>query len=313
MKIGVDIMGGDFAPQSILEGALLSLMELKPEDRLLLIGDRKVIDAFLSERGVNDKRIEIVHTSEVIEMGDHPAKSFARKRDSSIFIGFELLRKGEIDGFAGAGNTGAMIVGASVTSKSVPGIIRPAIATTLPSTDGKGNVILDVGVNPDSRPDVLYQYAILGSLYAEYVLGFVNPRVGLLNIGKEESKGNLVTRSAHELMSGTADFNFVGNIEGNDLFSNEKVDVVVCDGFVGNVVIKQAEAMYTIARRRKINDDFMDKFNFEHYGGTPILGINDTVVIGHGISNDIAIMNMIKHTIGVVEAGLTDRIKKAIK
>ncbi|MGC9470371.1 MAG: phosphate acyltransferase [Bacteroidales bacterium] len=311
MRIGIDIMGGDYAPGATLSGAVLALSEMPAHIDFALIGDRSLIEDYLTENRIPRDRLHIVHASEVVEMGDHPAKALTQKPDSSMAVGFRMLRKGEIDGFCSAGNTGAVLVGASIAIKSIPGLIRPAIGTILPSLDGPGNVILDIGINPDCRPDVLYQYGIIGSLYAKYVTGIEKPRVGLLNIGSEETKGNLVSRSAYELMNGSTDFLFVGNVEGNDLFSNKKMDVVVCEGFVGNIVLKEAETLYTIVRKRNIQDPFLEKFNYENYGGTPILGINAPVVIGHGMSNPVAIKNMLKHTMEVVEAGLCEKIKEA--
>jgi glycerol-3-phosphate acyltransferase PlsX len=171
---------------------------------------------------------------------------------------------------------------------------------------------LDVGINVDCKPDVLYQYAILGSLYAQNVYNIDNPRVGLLNIGSEEEKGNLLSKTTFQAMKGTTEFNFIGNVEGNDFFT-ENVDVIVCDGFVGNVLLKQAEAFYRLIRKRHIVDDFFEKFNFENYGGTPVLGVNAPVIIGHGISNEKAIKNMIIHAREVVHANLPDKIKHAFK
>jgi phosphate acyltransferase len=313
MKIGLDMMGGDFAPASTVGGVLLAMQELNAHHTLVLIGDTRKFKPLLEKNNRVSREYELVHTTQSIEMGDNPAKAFAQKTDSSIAVGYRLLQQGKLDGFASAGSTGAMLVGAHYSVKTIEGIIRPAIATTLPSLDGQGNIILDIGINPDCRPDILYQYGILGSLYARHVCGFTNPRVGLLNIGAEETKGNLLTRSAYELMSGNKEFNFAGNVEGNDLFSNAKVDVVVADGFVGNVVLKEAETFFTIARKLGIQHDFIEKFNFENYGGTPILGINAPVVIGHGISNDVAIKNMILQTVYVIEAKLTERIKEAFK
>ena len=173
-------------------------------------------------------------------------------------------------------------------------------------------IVLDVGINPDSKPDVLYQYAILGSLYAEYIYNIQSPKVGLLNIGKEEEKGNLLTKTTYQAMKDTADFNFIGNVEGNDIF-DEKVDVIVCDGFVGNVILKQVEAFYDLIKKRETYDEFFEKYNYVDYGGSPILGINAPVVIGHGISNDVAIKNMILNTINVIKANLVDKFKEAFK
>jgi glycerol-3-phosphate acyltransferase PlsX len=309
MKIGLDAMGGDYAPESTVSGALLALDQLPDDCKILLIGDREMIQELLARKKRDPDTFEILHTTENIEMGDHPAKAFAQKQDSSIVVGYRMLQAGKIDGFASAGNTGAMLVGSGYTVKVIPGIIRPTIASVVPTLSGRATILLDVGLNPDSRPDVLYQYAILGSQYAEHVLNVDNPRIGLLNIGEEETKGNLVVKSTHELMKGSGDFNFIGNVEGIDLFNDDKVDVIVCDGFVGNVVLKSIEAFYTMMKKRKIEDPFLEQFNFENYGGTPILGINANVIIGHGISNDIAVMNMIQQTKKVIHANLVERIK----
>ena len=205
------------------------------------------------------------------------------------------------------------MVGAMFSVKSIPGIIRPVITGPIPKLDGTHSILLDVGLNPDTKPDVLYQYAILGSIYAENVYNIKNPKVGLMNIGSEEGKGNLVTKSAHELMKDSKEFNFIGNIEASEIFDEGKADVIVCDGFVGNVILKEAEAFYTVYRKRKLKDEFFDKFNFQNYGGTPILGVNKNIVIGHGISNDMAIKNMILHTREVAEANLSEKIKEAFK
>jgi len=313
MRIGIDIMGGDFAPEATVLGAILAHKEMSSEDRIVLIGNQEETLKILEREQVNPDFFDIVHASEVIEMNDHPAKAFTKKPDSSIALGFRLLAKDEIDSFASAGSTGAMLVGAMYTIKSIPGVIRPVITASIPKPDGSYSIILDVGINPDTKPDVLYQYGILGSIYAEQVHGIANPKIGLMNIGSEEEKGNLITKSAHELMKDSSDFNFIGNIEANELFSADKADVIVCDGFVGNVILKEAEAFYTLYRKRGLKDEFFDRLNFENYGGTPILGVNKNIIIGHGISNDVAIKNMILHTKEVVEANLSEKIKEAFK
>jgi len=313
MRIGIDVMGGDFAPEAAVLGAILAHRELSYDDRLVLIGDEGKIKEILKRKKGSPENFDIVHASQVIEMSDHPAKAFAKKPDSSIAKGYKLLASGEIDGFSSAGSTGAMLVGAMLAIKVVPGIIRPVITAAIPKPDGNYSLILDVGINPDTKPDVLYQYGILGSLYAKHVYNINDPKVGLMNIGSEEEKGNLVVKSAHELMKDTADFNFIGNVEANELFAGNRVDVIVCDGFVGNVILKEAEAFYTLIKKRNIQDEFFEKFNFEDYGGTPILGVNKNIVIGHGISRQVAIKNMILHTKDVVEAKLSDKIKEAFK
>ena len=311
MRIGIDIMGGDFAPQMTTEGAILAQKELKNVD-LVLIGDETKILPILEEKGADKNNFSIVHTADVIGMGEHPIKAFKNKPKSSIGIGFHLLATGEIQGFAGAGNTGAMMIGSMYSVKSIPGIIRPCITSVLPKENGGVNLILDVGVNADCKPDVLYQFGIVGSVYAQSVLGIENPRVGLLNIGEEAEKGNLLSQATYNLMSDSKDFIFAGNVEGRDLFE-DNCDVIVCDGFTGNVVLKEAEAFYHLIKKRGIIDDYFSRFNYEIYGGSPILGINSNVVVGHGISNELAIKNMIKLTAECVEANLSKKIKEAFK
>ena len=307
VRIGIDIMGGDFAPNATIEGSVLALTQLAEKVELVLIGDESLIKSELQKHNLSEDTFEIVHAPENIEMGEHPTKALVKKPNSSIAVGFHLLKKGEIDGFASAGNTGAMFVGGYMSVKPIPGILRPCISSVLPKLDGGVNVILDVGANADCKADVLYQFGILGSLFAEHVCGVSAPRVGLLNIGEEETKGNMLTIAAHELMSDSRDFNFCGNIESRHLF-DDKCDVIVCDGFSGNVILKQAESIYNLIEKRNIKDDYFNRFNYENYGGTPILGLNKTVVIGHGISNKIAIKNMIVLTADVVEADLTTKI-----
>jgi len=312
MKIGIDIMGGDFAPDATVSGAILAYNELPQDVRLVLIGDKEQIVSCLVKKGADINNFDIVHASEVISMGEHPTKAFSQKPNSSISIGFHLLKEGAIDGFAGNGNTGAMLVGSMFSVKTIPGVIRPCITTILPKENGGVGLILDVGINADCKPDVLYQFAILGSLFAEHVYGIKNPKVGLLNIGEEPEKGNLISQATHGLMKDSRDFNFIGNVEGRDIF-NDLADVVVCDGFTGNIVLKQAEAIYTMIKKRGLKDEYFDRFNYENYGGTPVLGINSTVMVGHGISNDIAVKNMLLLTKDIIEAKLSHKIKQAFQ
>jgi glycerol-3-phosphate acyltransferase PlsX len=311
MKIGIDIMGGDFAPQTTTEGAILAQKELANVE-LVLIGDESKILPILEEKDADRKDFSIVHTPDVIGMGEHPIKAFKSKPKSSIGLGFHLLNSGEIQGLTGAGNTGAMMIGSMYTVKSIPGIIRPCITSILPKENGGVNLILDVGVNADCKPDVLYQFGIVGSVYAKSVLGIDNPRIGLLNIGEEAEKGNLLSQATYNLMKDSKELNFTGNIEGRDLF-DDACDVIVCDGFTGNVVLKEAEAFYHLMKKRGILDDYFSRFNYEIYGGSPILGINSNVVVGHGISNGVAIKNMIKLTAECIEANLSNKIKEAFK
>lgn len=310
MKLGLDAMGGDYAPKVTIGGALLALKELPSDDSIVLFGDEIIIKKQIKKSGGNFDRTDIVHTSDVIMMGEHPTKAFSQKPESSIAIGFKYLAEGKIDSFSGAGNTGAMLVGAIYSVGTIAGIIRPCTATILPKENGKHGLLLDVGTCPDVKPELLYQFAIIGSLYAKYIYGIDNPKIGLLNIGEEEEKGNLVTQAAYKMMKEGKDFNFIGNIESRDLHKN-KADVIVCDGFTGNILLKQIESMYRLITKRGWSDKFIESMNYENYGGTPILGINSTVLLGHGISNEIAIKNLILLSREVFKTGLTEKIKSA--
>lgn len=311
MKIGIDAMGGDFAPKAVISGAILAQKEFNSSSiRIVLVGDEKVIQQTIIEEGGNATQFDIVHAPDVIGMGEHPTKALSHKPQSSIAVGFSLLKQGKIDSFASAGNTGSMLVGSMFSVKSIAGVIRPCITSVLPKEDGGVGLILDVGTNADCKPDVLYQFGMLGSILAKSVYKIDNPKVGLLNIGEEAEKGNLVSQAAHALMKDSTHFNFIGNVEGRDLFS-KSVDVIVCDGFTGNVVLKEAEAFYTLIKRRGRSDEFFDRFNYENYGGTPILGVNSNVLIGHGISNAIAIKNMLLLSKDVILAKLPEKIKEA--
>jgi glycerol-3-phosphate acyltransferase PlsX len=310
MRLGIDIMGGDFAPEQTTLGAIAALKELPTDVKLVLIGNKDLFLPILAREGVNPDLFEIVHTSEVIGMGEHPTKALTQKPNSSIAVGFTLLKEGKIDAFASAGNTGAMFVGSILIVKPIKGILRPAITSKVPRPDGSNGVVLDVGANADVKPEVLAQFGVLGSLYMKYVFNNSNPKVGLLNIGEEEEKGNLVAQATYKLMKESKDINFVGNVEGRDFF-NDKVDVLVCDGFTGNIILKAAESFYELLKQRGVDDDFFEMFNYENYGGTPILGISSNVIVGHGISNAKAIKNMILLTKEVTEAKLSEKINQA--
>ncbi|MFO8234534.1 MAG: phosphate acyltransferase PlsX [Bacteroidales bacterium] len=312
MRIGIDIMGGDFAPKTTILGAILAYEELPSDIQLVLIGDKSQIESHLQKNNYQPGGFEIIHADETIGNGENPAKAFARKNYSSINVGYKLLSENKIDGFASAGNTGAMMVGAMYTIKSIPGIIRPVITAAVPQLKGGYSILLDVGINPDCKPDVLFQYGLIGSIYAKRVYNIDNPKVGLINIGEEEEKGNLVVKSAYDLMKNTNKYNFIGNVEGNELFDG-KADILVCDGFVGNIILKQAEAFYKVMQKKELTDEYFERFNYQNIGGTPLLGVNGNVIIGHGVSNDIAIKNMIKHTKSVIEANLAQKIKEAFQ
>jgi glycerol-3-phosphate acyltransferase PlsX len=308
MKIGIDVMGGDYAPEKTVHGAILALKQIPKNVRIVLFGAKNKILSELKQHNFCEKKFDVIHCCETISMHEHATKAFRSKPNSSISKGFEYLAKGEIDGFASAGNTGAMFVGGFYTVKAISGVLRPPLATIFPKENGGVNVLLDVGANADCKPDVLYQFGLLGSLFSQHVCKIKNPKVSLLNLGEEKTKGNLLTQATYGLMENNPDYKFIGNCEGRDVF-NSKSDVIVCDGFTGNIVLKQAEGMYSIMKKRGLLDEYFKKLNYETYGGTPILGLNKTVIIGHGISNEIAIKNMIILTKNVVEADLVNKIK----
>ncbi len=217
MKLGIDIMGGDYAPLVPLQGTIMALEHLPQDVTLVLFGDKVFIDNYLKENNITDSRIEVVPTTEVIEMHESPASAFVQKTNSSITVGFQYLKGEKINAFASAGSTGAMMVGAMQVIKAIEGVIRPCIASVIPKLDSKYAIIADVGLNPDCKPEVLNQYALIASKYAQFVLGVENPRVGLLNIGSEPEKGNLLAKAAYEIMSQNKSYNFIGNVEGYDI------------------------------------------------------------------------------------------------
>lgn len=313
-KIGIDAMGGDFAPEAAVLGAIDAAKAVGSDSRIVLFGDRSAIEAILEREKCPVSTFDIVPTTEIITMSDHPAQAFAKKPDSSIVVGFGYLAKGAIDGFASAGSTGAMMVGSMYAVKPIEGVIRPTISSLIPTVTGQPCLLLDVGLNVDCKPEVLYQYGIIGSIYAQSVFGIENPRVALLNIGEEREKGNAQAKATHELMAENGgQFNFVGNIEGTHLFSGKVADVIVCDGFVGNVILKQAEGIYHITHKMGMSNPFLDRMNYETVGGTPVLGINAPVIIGHGCSSPLAIKNMILQTEKTVKADLANKLKQILK
>lgn len=311
MKIGLDVMGGDFAPGATVSGAILARKILASADQIVLFGDKGIILSELARLETDPADFTIVHTSEVIGMGEHPTHAIIRKPDSSISIGFKYLKNKKIEAFASAGSSGAMLVGAIYSVNNIQGVIRPCTSAVLPQENSGLSLLLDVGTNPDAKPDVMYQFGLLGSIMSKNVYKINNPRVALLNIGHEEGKGNLLSQATFQLMKETKDFNFIGNIESRDLLRN-KADVIVCDGFTGNIVLKNIEGMFRIMMKRGLIDDYFARFNYENYGGTPILGINSTVVVGHGISNDVAIKNMLTLARDVHQANLSRKIKLAL-
>lgn len=313
IRIGIDAMGGDYAPENVILGAIEAYSYIDAQTKIFLIGDQKKITEVCRHYGIDSGNFVIVHASQFIEMGEHPVKAYLKKQDSSQNVGFSMLARKEIDAFASAGNTGAMLAGSVKSLNTLPGVIRPCISALIPLADGKNMLMLDVGFNSDTRADVLYQFAILGSIYARTMMGVENPRVALLNIGTEEEKGNMLTIEAHKTMSDSTDFNFVGNMEANLLFSGGIADVLVTDGFIGNICLKQAEGMYALVAKLGVNHPFLNRFNYEYYGGTPVLGVSAPVIIGHGASTPLAIKNMILQAEKATKNGLVERLRAAMK
>ena len=312
MKIAVDVMGGDYAPISVIEGILLALDSLSEGETILAIGPEKTIQKILSERNYSGNQIQVINAEQVIEMGEHPTKALSQKPNSSIGVGFSLLKSGQADVFASAGNTGAMMVGSLFSVKTIQGIQRPAIAGFVPQTNGKYAVMLDIGANADCKPEMLEQFAVLGSIYFQATTQQSKPRVGLMNIGEEEQKGSILAQAAHSLLKNNSQINFIGNLEGKDLFRN-KADVIVTDGFTGNIMLKMAESFYFIMEEQGIKNDFIELTNYETYGGSPIIGINGNVVIAHGASSPKAIKNMIGLSKSLVNSGVCEKIKSALE
>jgi glycerol-3-phosphate acyltransferase PlsX len=312
MKIGLDIMGGDYAPKATVLGAIAAYKALSAGQTLVLIGDKDVAISILHENNFSPDHFEFVHTTEVIGMGEHPTKAVVQKPDSSISVGFKLLKEGYIQAFSSAGNTGAMLVGSVFSVKTIPGVLRPAMTTNVPKVKGGFGILLDVGASADCKPEYLAQFGVLGSILAESVYNMPNPRVALLNIGEEEEKGNMLCLGSYPLMKESGKFNFVGNIEGRDLFS-DTADVYVTDGFTGNVALKMAESFYMVSLKKGLKDEFFDRFNYEQYGGSPILGVNAPVVVGHGISSPEAIKNMVLLSKTMAESDLINKIKEAFQ
>ena len=311
MNIGIDMMGGDFAPLEAVKGVQLYLSDHKIPANLELIGDKDQIEKLLAEHNVAAEHINIVHAEQVIDMHEHPTKALKEKQKSSIAIGFHLLSSGKIDAFIGAGNTGAMLVGAMFTIKALKGVIRPAISSIIPKADGGSGLLLDVGLNADCKPEQLNQFAIMGTVYARHILGIDDPRVGLINVGEEEGKGNVLAQATYPLLKENKHIHFIGNIEGRDVLRN-KADIIVCEGFTGNIILKMAESLYEISQEKKIKDEYFERFNFENYGGTPVLGVAKPVIIGHGISGAKAFMNMIALAQRMIEKDVMQKMKEEL-
>jgi len=311
MRIGVDIMGSDHGPAVPIQAAVMAAKELGADVHLVLIGHADTIRSGLLEAGADPGAFTIVPSENDITFNDNATKAFQAKPKSSISIGFHLLKEGKVDAFASTGNTGAMLVGSIFSIKPIPGVIRPCIPSVVPKENGTYGILVDVGANADCKADVLAQFGMLGAMLAKHVYHIEDPKVGLLNIGEEEKKGDLLRQATFELMRDQKQYNFIGNVEGRDLF-NDKADVYVTDGFTGNVVLKAVEAFHDLLEQRGVHEPFFDRFNYENYGGLPVLGVNGNVIIGHGISNALTIKNMILFTREVVASRLNDRIREAL-
>lgn len=330
-KIAIDVMGGDFAPLNEIKGAIRAYNN-KPQNidlQILLVGKKDLIETQLKELGHPEFDYEIVHADEIITMKDDPTDALKNKKNSSLYIGVDLVKEGKADAFVSVGNTGAVLTTSTVLLGRIEGISRPTIGAYFPGLQ-KSVFVLDVGANSDCKPKFLYDFAIMGSIYVEKILGIDNPKVGLLSIGEEESKGNSLVIETHQLLK-KSNLNFVGNIEGRDIL-NSDCDIVVCDGFVGNIILKFAESILTLLKAKF--KDYADKslvnklkiavslptvknvlsdFDYQNYGGVPLLGINGVIIIGHGKSSDLAIQNMILKAVESVEKEVNKEILIAIK
>jgi glycerol-3-phosphate acyltransferase PlsX len=329
MRIALDAMGGDYAPQNIVEGAVLALREYSGIKKLLLTGDENRVRSELQRLGCSDPRIQIVHTTQVVEMGEPAVESVRRKKDSSLCRAVDLVKEGQADAVVSAGHTGAMVAATTIKLRTLEGVERPGIASYLP-TETNVCVLIDAGANVDARPEHLLQYAIMGTVLSKHVLGFQNPAVGLMSIGGEDAKGSEFTKKIFKLLRASK-LNFRGNVEGHDLFENP-VEVVLCDGFTGNVVLKTAEAtanavfhwlkreLYRNPLRKfgafLAKDAFLairEKTNYEFYGGSPLLGVNGIAIIAHGASSALAIKNALRVAMESIQQQINPRIVEAIK
>lgn len=329
MKIALDAMGGDRAPEVIVEGALAARDELTGGASVVLVGKREAILSELARLGAETTAFEIADAKEVVAMDEQPSATLRKKRESSIAVGLRLVKEGRAQGFVSAGNTGAVAANALIILGRIKGVERPAIATFVPTRAG-GSVLLDVGASIDPKPSHMVQHAVMGVCYAACVLGRRDPRVGLLNIGEEGSKGTEVIQEAHKLLK-TSGLNFIGNVEGRDIFAGS-VDVTVCDGFVGNVVLKFTESvvdMVYVVMKQALAADLRAKlgalllkpafrrlkntFDYAEYGGAPLLGVEGVCTICHGSSNPRAIKNAVLATQRYISYDITSAIKTRLQ
>jgi glycerol-3-phosphate acyltransferase PlsX len=308
MRIAVDAMGGDYAPEEIIKGALEAIKLLGPDDQLTLIGIKDRIERQLAVDGAGTDSVRIVHAPEIIGMDDAPVESLRKKRKSSIAIMARMASHNEADAVISAGNTGACVAGCQIRMRNLPGVIRPGIAVVLPTLGGPVTMC-DVGANVACKPINLYQYAVMASVYSTQILGIANPRVGLMSIGEEDAKGNELVKKTRELLKSDTSLNFIGNLEGHDIFDG-MCDVAVCEGFVGNVILKLTEGLVAMLFKaigyelmeenadlaqqfKPLISQIYKKYDFHEYGGALLLGISGTAVICHGSSKSRTIKNAI--------------------
>jgi glycerol-3-phosphate acyltransferase PlsX len=323
MKIALDAMGGDYAPENVVRGGILAAREF-PETEFMLVGDAGKVGEVLREIKSPPGNISIIHASEVIEMNEKPASALRKKKDSSIQVACKLVAEGRAEAVMSMGNTGASVAASLMILGRLKGVDRPAIAQFFPTRDG-ASLVLDVGATSNCKAEHLYQFALMGEVYYRLVLNRERPRVGLISIGEEDVKGNDVIREAHTLLD-KAKLNFVGNIEGRDILPGT-VDVAVCDGFLGNVLLKFAESLPDVIfsiLREQVNRNlftrlggllmkpalhhFKKRFDYAEYGGAPLLGVNGISVVGHGKSSPKAILNALRVTLRSVEGGINREI-----
>ncbi len=327
MKLAIDVMGGDNAPQAVLDGCLAFLKEPEAEGvTLRLFGEQKILDDFIASNPERAARFETVYTTETIGMGEHPTEAIRKKKDSSLVKALESVRDRETDCIVSAGSTGAVLTGATLIVRRHKGIKRPALATMIPTVTGGCTEIIDCGANTDCKPGYLVQFALMGAAYLEAVEGVKNPRVGLLNNGAEEEKGNALTKEAHQRLKAMDGVNFIGNVEARELMMGT-VDVLVCDGFDGNVLLKTTEgvakgigallkqSLMESARGKVAGligkpafNALKKKLDYTEYGGAPLLGINGGVIKGHGSSDAKSIKNCLLQAVRLVRGGVTEKI-----
>lgn len=332
IKVALDAMGGDFAPENELLGAISVFDDAKQSKNLeiVILGDEGKINNFLKDKNLSKVKYTIVPTTQVITMHDDPTESLKTKKDSSLYRGAEMAANGEVDAFVSAGNTGAMLATSTVLMRRIKGVSRPSIATFMPSDNETPTLLIDAGANVDCKPRFLYEFAVMGSVYTKQILGLKAPRIGLLSIGEEEKKGNEQVREAHQMIKEDKNLNFIGNVEGKDVMSGS-CDVVVCDGFTGNVILKLAESFPKLVKSRfkqyadsSVKNKVLaasampalksvfSSFNYENYGGVPIIGVNGVSIVGHGKSSPVAIKNMILKAVETVEKQINAKIEIAL-